>query len=342
MGSLVGLINVSAKLVASVTRRLSREKLVLLRIIAFKFLQAVPVILIISILAFLLLSLLPGDPAIIIAGEQASPEAVERVRQQLGLDRPFLQQLAIWLLNLAQGNFGSSLILNQSVLSAVGERLPVTLSLTALSISVTIPVGVFLGSLAAYYQRSWIDAGVMTFALVGVSVPAFWIAILGIILFSVRLGWVPSSGFAPISQGFGAWFSSVILPALILSLFQIGFLARMTRSAMLDVLSQDFIRTARAKGLSEWRTVGKHALRNALILIITATGILVSTAIGGSVVIEQVFALPGIGRMVVQAILARDYPLVQGTMLIFGFTFVMINLLVDVLYTLADPRVRHD
>ena len=321
--------------------RLSGE-LALLRIIAFKFLQAVPVILIISILAFLLLSLLPGDPAIIIAGEQASPEAVEHVRQQLGLDRPFLQQLAIWLLNLAQGNFGSSLILNQSVLSAVGERLPVTLSLAALSIAVTIPVGVFLGSLAAYYRQSWIDAGVMTFALLGVSIPAFWIAILGIILFSVHLGWVPSSGFTPISQGVGPWLSSVILPALILSLFQIGFLARMTRSAMLDVMGQDFIRTARAKGLSEWRTVSKHALRNALILIITATGILLSTAIGGSVVIEQVFALPGIGRMVVQAILARDYPLVQGTMLIFGFTFVLINLIVDVLYTLADPRVRHD
>jgi peptide/nickel transport system permease protein len=316
--------------------------LALLRIIGFKFLQAVPVILIISILAFLLLSLLPGDPAIIIAGEQASPEAVERVRQQLGLDRPFLQQLAIWLLNLAQGNFGSSLVLNQSVLSAVGERLPVTLSLAALSISITIPVGVFLGSLAAYYRQSWIDAGVMTFALIGVSIPAFWIAILGIVLFSVRLGWVPSSGFTPISQGVGPWLSSVILPALILSLFQIGFLARMTRSAMLDVMGQDFIRTARAKGLSEWRTVSKHALRNALILIITATGILLSAAIGGSVVIEQVFALPGIGRMVVQAILARDYPLVQGTMLIFGFTFVLINLLVDVLYTLADPRVRHD
>jgi peptide/nickel transport system permease protein len=327
----------------SETRRRRRSgELALLRIIGLKFLQAVPVILIISVLAFLLLSLLPGDPAIIIAGEQASPEAVERVRQQLGLDRPFLQQLAIWLLNLAQGNFGSSLVLNQSVLSAVAERLPVTLSLAALSISITIPVGVLLGSLAAYYRQSWIDAGVMTFALIGVSIPAFWIAILGIILFSVRLGWVPSSGFAPISQGVGPWFSSVILPALILSLFQIGFLARMTRSAMLDVMGQDFIRTARAKGLSEWRTVSKHALRNALILIITATGILLSTAIGGSVVIEQVFALPGIGRMVVQAILARDYPLVQGTMLIFGFAFVLINLFVDVLYTLADPRVRHE
>ena len=222
------------------------------------------------------------------------------------------------------------------------ERLPVTLSLAALSISFTIPVGVLLGSVAAYFRRTWIDSLVMTTALLGVSIPAFWIAILGVILFSVQLGWVPSSGFAPISQGVGPWFSSIALPALILSLFQIGFLSRMTRSAMLDVLGQDYIRTARAKGLSEWRTVGKHALRNALILIITATGILLSAAIGGSVIIEQVFALPGIGRMVVQAIMARDYPLVQGTMLILGFTFVMINLTVDILYTLADPRVRHD
>jgi peptide/nickel transport system permease protein len=313
-----------------------------IRVIAVKFVQAVPVILIISVLAFLLLSLLPGDPAMIIAGEQASPAAIEQVRRQLGLDRPLLARLAIWLFNLARGDFGSSLILNQSVLSAVAERLPVTLSLAALSISFTIPVGVGLGSIAAYFRRSWIDSMVMTVALLGVSIPAFWMAILGIILFSVKLGWVPSSGFSPISQGIGPWFSSLALPALILSLFQIGFLARMTRAAMLDVLGQDYIRTARAKGLNEWQTVGKHALRNALILIITATGILLSAAIGGSVIIEQVFALPGIGRMVVQAILARDYPLVQGTMLILGFSFVMINLIVDVLYTMADPRVRHD
>src|SRR5882672_3869019 len=318
------------------------EEVTLIRIVAVKFLQAVPVIMIISILAFLLLSLLPGDPAIIIAGEQASPAAVEQVRRQLGLDRSFFEQLAIWLFNLARGNFGSSLILNQSVLSAVAERLPVTLSLAALSISFTIPVGVLLGSIAAYFRQTWIDSLVMTVALLGVSIPAFWIAILGVILFSVQLGWVPSSGFSPISRGIGPWFSSLVLPALILSLFQIGFLARMTRAAMLDVLSQDYIRTARAKGMSEWQTVGKHALRNALILIITATGILLSAAIGGSVIIEQVFALPGIGRMVVQAIMARDYPLVQGTMLILGFTFVMINLTVDILYTLADPRVRHD
>jgi peptide/nickel transport system permease protein len=312
------------------------------RLVAIRVLQAVPVILIVSVLAFLLMSLLPGDPAVVIAGDQASPEAIEKVRRSLGLDRPFLEQIGLWFLQLAQGNFGASLMLNQSVVSAMGERLPVTLSLAGLSLAITLPVGIFAGSIAAYYRQTWIDSVVMVVALLGVSIPAFWIAILAVILFSVMLGWLPSSGFVPLAQDPLGWFRSLVMPAAMLSLFQIGFLARMTRSAMLDVLSQDFIRTARSKGLSEWSTVGKHAFRNALIMVITAMGILISTAIGGSVVIEQVFALPGIGRLVVQGILARDYPLVQGVMLIYGFAFVAINLMVDVLYTVADPRVRYD
>ena len=312
------------------------------RLVAIRVLQAVPVILIVSVLAFLLMSLLPGDPAVVIAGDQASPEAIEKVRRSLGLDRPFLEQIGLWFLQLAQGNFGASLMLNQSVVSAMGERLPVTMSLAGLSLAITLPVGIFSGSIAAYYRQTWIDSVVMVVALLGVSIPAFWIAILAVILFSVMLGWLPSSGFVPLAQDPLSWFRSLVMPAAMLSLFQIGFLARMTRSAMLDVLSQDFIRTARSKGLSEWTTVGKHAFRNALIMVITAMGILISTAIGGSVVIEQVFALPGIGRLVVQGILARDYPLVQGVMLIYGFAFVAINLMVDVLYTVADPRVRYD
>lgn len=312
------------------------------RLVILKILQAVPVILIVSVLAFLLMHLLPGDPAVIIAGDQATAEAIAKVRTELGLDRPFIQQLAIWLGHLAQGNFGSSLVLNQTVLSAMGERLPVTLSLAGMSLAMTLPIGIIIGSLAAYYRQSWIDSVVMTVALIGVSIPAFWIGILAVILFSVILGWFPSSGYVPLSQDPWQWFRALVLPASILSLFQIGFLARMTRSAMLDVLSQDFIRTARSKGLSEWVTVGKHAFRNALILVITTLGILLSTAIGGSVVLEQVFALPGIGRLVVQGILARDYPLVQGVMLIYGFTFVAINLMVDLAYTFADPRVRYD
>jgi peptide/nickel transport system permease protein len=312
------------------------------RLVTIRVLQAVPVIVIVSVLAFLLMSLLPGDPAVVIAGDQASPEAIEKVRRSLGLDRPFLEQIGLWFLQLAQGNFGASLMLNQSVVSAMGERLPVTLSLAGLSLAITLPVGIFAGSIAAYYRQTWIDSVVMVVALLGVSIPAFWIAILAVILFSVMLGWLPSSGFVPLAQDPLGWFRSLVMPAAMLSLFQIGFLARMTRSAMLDVLSQDFIRTARSKGLSEWSTVGKHAFRNALIMVITAMGILISTAIGGSVVIEQVFALPGIGRLVVQGILARDYPLVQGVMLIYGFAFVAINLMVDVLYTVADPRVRYD
>jgi len=312
------------------------------RLIAVKVLQAIPVIFMVSVLAFLLMSLLPGDPAVVIAGDQASPEAIEKVRRSLGLDRPFIEQIGLWFAQLAVGNFGASLMLNQSVLSAMGERLPVTLSLAGLSLAITLPVGIFAGSIAAYNRQTWVDSVVMTVALLGVSIPGFWIAIMSVILFSVILGWLPSSGFVPLAQDPAMWLRSLILPAIMLSLFQIGFLARMTRSAMLDVLSQDFIRTARSKGLSEWMTVGKHAFRNALIMVITTMGILISTAIGGSVVIEQVFALPGIGRLVVQGILARDYPLVQGVMLIYGFAFVAINLSVDMLYTFADPRVRYD
>jgi peptide/nickel transport system permease protein len=312
------------------------------RLIAVRILQAVPVILIVSVLAFLLITLLPGDPAVVIAGDQASPEAIAAVRHNLGLDKPLIEQLGIWFIHLLQGNFGSSLMLNQSVLSAMGERLPVTLSLAALSILITLPVGIFAGVIAAYYRQTWVDTLVMTLALIGVSAPAFWIAILSILFFGVYLRWLPTSGYIPFLQNPALWLRSLVLPALILSLFQIGFLARMTRSAMLEALGQDFVRTARAKGLSEWKAVGKHAFRNALILIVTAIGILLSTAIGGSVVLEQVFALPGVGRLVVQGILARDYPLVQGVMLIYGFAFVVINLAVDLLYTLLDPRVRYD
>jgi peptide/nickel transport system permease protein len=314
----------------------------MLRLIANRILQAAPVIVVVSILAFLLINLLPGDPAVVIAGDQASPEAIAAVRHNLGLDKPLIEQLGIWFLHLLQGNFGASLMLNQSVVSAMGERLPVTLSLALLSIAITLPIGIFAGAVAAYYRQTWIDSTVMTLALLGVSAPAFWVAILSIILFSVTLRWFPTGGYTPFMQDPVLWLRSLVLPAVMLSLFQIGFLARMTRSAMLDVLSQDYVRTARAKGLGEWKTVSKHAFRNALILIVTAIGILLSTAIGGSVVIEQVFALPGVGRLVVQGILARDYPLVQGVMLIYGFAFVLINLAVDLIYTVADPRVRYD
>jgi peptide/nickel transport system permease protein len=313
-----------------------------LRLLLLRFLNAVPVILLVAVLTFFLMHLLPGDPAVIIAGTDASPQAILRIRTQLGLDRPLLEQLGVWLLNLAQGNFGTSLALNQPVIAAVLDRLPVTLSLAMISMAITLPAGIAMGVLAAYRRNTWVDQVVMVTALLGVSLPGFWIAILSVILFSVTLGWVPSGGYVPLAQGFGPWFAALIQPAVVLALFQIGFLARMTRSAMLDVLDQDFIRAARARGVGEWRTIVKHAFRNTLIPVVTASGIILSLLIGGSVIIEQVFALPGIGRLIVQAILARDYPLVQGTMLLLGFAFVVINLLLDIVYTLVDPRVRYE
>ena len=313
-----------------------------MRKVAFRLLQALPVLLLVAVLAFVLMHMLPGDPAVVIAGPDATPEAVDRLRHQLGLDRPLWAQLIHWLSHLGRGDFGQSLMLNQGVFSAFLERVPVTLSLALLAFAITIPVGVVLGIVAAYHRNRWIDSVVMGIALIGVSVPSFWIAIISVIVFSVELRWLPSSGYAPLSQGFTPWLLSLLQPAAILALFQIGYLARMTRSSMLDVLDQDFIRTARAKGLSEWMTVGKHAFRNALMSVVTVSGIILSLLIGGSVVIEQVFALPGIGRLVVQGIMARDYPLIQGTMLLLGFSFVVINVLVDLAYTLVDPRVRYD
>ena len=315
----------------------------MLRLIGKRLAQAVPVLALVAVLAFCLMHLLPGDPAVVIAGQDASPAAIERIRTELGLDRPLPVQLLAWFGRIAQGDFGRSLVLNQSVLSAIGERLPVTLSIAAVALAVTLPVGIGLGVVAAYFRGSWADAAVMGVALLGVSVPGFWIGILSVNVFSVKLGLVPSGGYAPLtSAGPGPWLLSLIQPAIVLALFQIGYLARMTRGAMLDILDQDFIRTARAKGLGEWATIGKHAFRNTLIQVVTVTGIIFSLLVGGSVVIEQVFALPGIGRLVVQGIIARDYPLIQGTMLLFGFAFVLINVVVDIAYTLVDPRVHYD
>jgi peptide/nickel transport system permease protein len=308
--------------------------------VAARVLQAVPILLVVAIVTFLLLHLLPGDPAAVIAGDQASPEAIDRIRHQLGLDRPLPEQLLQWLWNLARGDFGKSLILNQSVISAIAERLPVTLSLAALSLLITLPIGIVCGILSAYYRNTWIDTAVMLLALLGVSLPSFWIAILSVLLFSVALGWLPTGGYVPLAAGVWPWLRALIQPAIVLALFQLGYLARMTRSAMLEVLNREFVRTARAKGLGEWAAVTRHAFRNALIPVVTVTGIILSLLIGGSIIVEQVFSLPGIGRMVVQGILLRDYPLVQGTMLLLGFAFVFLNLLVDVIFALVDPRLR--
>jgi peptide/nickel transport system permease protein len=314
----------------------------MIRLVAFRFAQAVPVMAFVAVITFALMHLLPGDPAVIIAGEGADPAAIARIRADLGLDRPVFVQLWLWLTSLVQGDFGRSLMLNQPVLEAVVERIPVTLSLAAVAFAITVPIGIALGVVAACWRDSWIDTAVMTLALVGVSVPNFWIAILSVILFSITLGWLPSAGYAPLAEGVGPWLASLLQPAMVLALFQIGFLARMTRSEMLEVLDQDYIRTARAKGVSASRTVMHHAFRNTLVSVITVSGYILSLLVGGSVIVEQIFALPGVGRLLVQAIMARDYPMVQGAMMLLGFAFVFINVMIDLLYTAVDPRVRYD
>jgi peptide/nickel transport system permease protein len=316
-------------------------KMRMLRRLALRLIQAVPILLVVAMITFLLMHLLPGDPASVIAGPEAGAEAIERIRRQLGLDRSIPEQMLLWLFHLAQGDFGRSIVLNQPVLEALGERLPVTLSLTLVSFLITIPLGIVFGVVAARFRNTWLDSAVMFLALVGVSIPGFWIAILSVILFSVVLGWLPASGYVPLSAGLWPWLATLIQPAAMLALFQIGYLARMCRSATLDVLDQDYIRTARAKGVSEWNTIATHVFRNTLIPVVTASGIILSLLMGGSVVIEQVFALPGVGRLIVQAILTRDYPMVQGALVVLAFMFVGINLVVDILYTWADPRIRY-
>ena len=312
-----------------------------MRRVATRLVQSVPVILIVATLTFLLMHLLPGDPAMVIAGPEASPAAVERIRQQLGLDRPILEQLLVWLANIARGDFGRSLVLNQGVLAAVAQRLPVTLSLTVVSLAITVPIGVALGVLAACWRQTWLDSAIMALALLGLSVPSFWVAILSVILFSVSLHWLPTTGYAPLASGFGPWLASLVaagghpraIPDRLPRPHHPLRHARRARSGLHPYRARE--------GPREWSTIMRHALRNSLIPVITATGIILSLLIGGSVVVEQVFALPGVGRLIVQAILARDYPIVQGTLLLLGFLFVLLNVLIDGIYTWADPRVRY-
>lgn len=304
--------------------------------------QAIPVMLIVAILTFVLMKLLPGDPAVLIAGDGATPEAIAQIRTELGLDKPLLVQLGVWLTDLVQGDLGRSIFLSQPVTDAILERLPVTFSLAFVAFVITVPIGITIGILAAYWRDSWLDTAVMSLALLGVSVPNFWLAIVGVLIFSVNLGWLPSAGYVEFGDDPVGWLHSLIMPASVLALFQIGYLARMTRSEMLEVLDQDYIRTARAKGVSEFTTITKHAFRNALVSVLTVAGYIFSLLIGGSVVIEQIFAMPGIGRLLVQAIVARDLPVVQGTMLFLGFMFVAINVAIDILYTMVDRRVHYD
>lgn len=306
-----------------------------------KILSAVPIMLIVALIVFSLLYLAPGDPAAIIAGDQATPEIIAQTRVALDLDKPFLLRFATWLWNVLCGDLGSSLFSQMPVTQLIGQRIGPTVSLMLMTLFISVGVGIPLGVLAAWRHGMIADRIVMIIAIIGFSVPAFVIGYLLAYTFGLKLKWLPAQGYAPLDRGIVAYLSGLILPALTLAGIYIALIARTARATMLEVISQDYIRTARAKGVSQPSLLFHHALRNAAIPIVTVIGIGFASLLGGAVVTETVFSIPGIGRLVVDAILRRDYPVIQGVILVCSFSYVLLNLLIDVLYTLLDPRVRN-
>jgi peptide/nickel transport system permease protein len=307
-----------------------------------RLLSAIPVLFIVSLISFGLMRLIPGDPAASIAGTSATPAQIEQLRRDLGLDEPLLMQLLHYYQGLLQGDFGKSLLLGKGVLAATMERLPVTIGLSLYALVLTLLIGVTSGIIAALRQNTWVDQVAMMIAMLGISIPGFFLGLLMIIFFAVQLGWLPSGGYVPFSQDPIGWLRSTTMPAISLALLQAGLLARITRSGMLEVLRQDYVRTARAKGLPERQVILKHALANALIPIVTVVGIIISLLLSGAVVTEALFSLPGMGQLLTQAVLSRDYPMVQGGLLLVTTFLVVVNILVDILYALIDPRVRYE
>jgi peptide/nickel transport system permease protein len=310
------------------------------RYIVIRVLSAVPTLIGVSILVFGVTYLIPGDPARMMAGTEASPEAVDAIRRRWGLDQPFWMRYGVWLLNMLQGNLGDSYFSRQSVLQLVGGALPITLELTILALLVALIIAVPAAIISAVRVGSWFDISAAAVGFVGLSIPGFWLGIMLIYLFAVQLRWVPAGGFTPIDKGLGANLQSMILPAIALGTFASTQLMRYLRASLLDVLHADYVRTARAKGLRERSVLVRHAVRNALIPFTTVLGVQMGYLLGGTVITESVFALPGMGRLVLTSVLNRDYHVATGIIFLIAAAFVLINLLVDMLYPVLDPRVR--
>ena len=306
-----------------------------------RILSTLPVMAIVALFVFSLLYISPGDPAVMIAGDQASPADVEHIRQSLGLDRPFLVQFGSWVWHILHGDLGTTIFTNQPVSELIAQRVEPTLSLMMLTLVLTLLIAVPMGVLAAWKAGTWVDRTIMTFAVFGFSLPVFVVGYVLAYVFALELEWVPVQGYTPLSEGFLPWLQNLILPSIALGCVYIALIARITRAAMLEVLQQDYIRTARAKGMGQRSILFIHALKNAAVPIITVIGIGIALLIGGAVVTESVFAIPGLGRLTIDAILRRDYPVIQGIVLLFSFLYVLVNLLVDVAYTLVDPRIRY-
>ncbi len=313
----------------------------MLAFVSRRLLATIPVLVMVAVVVFAILRFSPGDPAIIMAGDGATPERIEQIRQTMGLDQPVVKQFFIWGGKLLQGDLGTSLMSGVPVTKLIGQRLEPSLGLAVLTLVFTLLVAIPLGILAAWRQGRLLDRAVMGFSVLGFSVPVFVTGYLLIWLFAIKLGWFNVQGYAPLANGFWPFLHRLILPSLALSTVYVALIARITRTSVIEVMGEDFIRTARSKGLGETGVLLGHALRNAAVPIATVVGLGIALLISGVVVTESVFNIPGLGRLVVEAVLARDYPVIQGLTLFFAFVYVFINLVVDCAYTVFDPRIRY-
>jgi len=307
-----------------------------------RIVAVIPVMLVVATVVFFLVHLIPGDPASVLLGPNATPSQVAQLRAQMGLDKPLHQQYVIWLYRVAQGDLGQSIFLGRSVTRTIVERTEPTFLLVVLSLMVAIAIGIPAGIFAAIRPNTILDRALMMFAILGISIPTFWLGLNFIEVFSVLLQWLPAAGYAPLSTGPWQCLRYMILPALSLGFNQSALIARICRSSMLEVMQQDYIRTARSKGLAERFVIAKHALRNVMVPTITVIGTSFAVLIGGAVVTEIVFNIPGIGMLIISSVLRRDYPVIQGCVLFIAGTYVLINLLVDMIYVYVDPRIKYD
>jgi peptide/nickel transport system permease protein len=306
-----------------------------------RLLSMLPVMAVVALFVFLLLHLAPGDPAAIIAGDNATPDQIDQIRKKLGLDEPIWKQFLVWVTSLAQGDLGRSMFWNDPVTTLISQRAEPTISLACTTLFVAVAIAITLGVTAAAKAGTAIDRFVMGFAVMGFSVPVFVVGYLLIFLFAIQLKWLPVQGYTPIAEGVLPWLRNLVLPSVALGMAYVALIARITRATMLDVLAEDYMRTARAKGVAPRPMLLKHALKNAAVPIVTVIGIGVALLIGGVVITETVFNIPGVGRLVVDAIARRDYPIIQGVIIMFSGIYVLVNLLVDLSYTLLDPRIRY-
>ncbi|WP_103104915.1 ABC transporter permease [Brevibacillus reuszeri] len=314
----------------------------MLQYVMRRLISLIPVLLVVGIVVFAVIHLTPGDPAAVILGETATPEQVEQLRETLGLNEPLPVQFFSWFGQSLTGNLGQSVFSGEPVLLLIGERLGPTVSLTLLASCLSLIIAIPSALLAVWKRNSSLDPAFMSVTMLGVSVPNFWLALLLILGFAVTLRWLPVAGYVPISEGFWPWLSHLLLPAVVLSVQQAGLIARMLRDGMLEVMHQDYIRTARAKGLKERLVLMRHALSNAMIPTTTVIGASVAGLLGGAVVTETIFAIPGLGQLIVDSISRRDYPVLQGSILFVAGVYVFVNLLVDLVYAALDPRIRYD